>query len=177
MFCPPPVCGCKILIMLPVAVQVLQSALDVARQCSYISCASYEFSNKACMRCIMPCDHILFRKCLQGIYPQLGRRAQCVRWWQIRSSTKACRLRVGEDRNGWNRLRHKPWRDWWCGAVCDCRYCRQGVQLHEGESNEGFPRFRRPGLPKADRACRRGKAFCLIEDAIDYCSLRGASAV
>ena len=35
--------------MLPVAVQVLQSALGVTRQSTYISCASYEFSiRRAC---------------------------------------------------------------------------------------------------------------------------------
>ena len=149
----------------------------MSHQSTYISCASYEFSEKACMRCIMPCDHILFRKCLEGIYPQLGRRAWCVRWWQTLGSPKAYRLRVGEDRNGWNRLRPKPGWNWWRGAIYGCRCCWQGVQLHEGEGNEGFPRFRRPGLPKTDCTARGGKAFCLMEDAIDHCSLRGTSAV
>ena len=125
----------------------------------------------------MPCDHILFRKCLEGIYSQLGRSAWCMRQWWPFCCSQAYGLRVGEDRNRWNRLRPKPGWDRQCRAIYGCRYCRQGVQLHEGEGTKGFPRLRRPGLPKANCTARGGKAFCLIENAINHCSLRGTSAV
>ena len=82
-----------------------------------------------------------------------------------------------KERSRWNRLRLKPGWDGRRRAI-DCHgYCRQGAQLHEREGTNGFPRLWRPGLPKGYCTARGGKAFCLIEDAANHCSLRGTSAM